>query len=239
MFRVIAIDLQSTGATGGKIVAAGVAYCDGEVGALKCEGHGSRRFQFAGITLPTVDGEGVLNDNGDIVNPEGVLDYGSFEPLCWEEFWAHLSSSVRYELLLATKKFPPNSDTWREVRVHINELCTEAVLAGRKPVIVSDNPAFDIGVTDSELRKLGSENPNDDPPWSLLYIPCKVKHGVVCPPSYSPIRTTNTAWKLREKGIIDYPDITVEGAEHSHLPEEDAMGLATNYVSFISRYWME
>jgi hypothetical protein len=248
MFRAIAVDLESTGATGGKIVAAGIAYCDGEVGALKVTEHGMRRYQFGDFTTPTVDGESVLDKDGNIVNKEGVLEYGSFEPRCWNEFWAKQSASLRCELLCGITSDLNDPSTWANMRDWINVLCSEAVLAGRTPIIVSDNPAFDIGVTDSELRKLvlpvavnnvHEIHPDDQPPWSLLYIPSKMEDGVVCPPSYSSIRSPNTAWKLREKGIIDYPDIAVEGAEHTHLPENDALFIAANYVSFISKFGME
>jgi hypothetical protein len=239
MFRVIAVDLESTGATGGKIVAGGVAYADGEVGALKIMDHGMRRYQFGGFTNPTIDGESMMDKDGNILNREGFVDYGDFEPRCWDEFWAKQPADVRRELLCG--QAGQNRHTWADMRGWIDMLCSEAVLAGRTPILVSDNPAFDIGITDSELHKLASPNldPNDHPPWSLLYIPCKMKGGVVCPPSYSSIRSPNTAWKLRDKGIIDYPDITVEGAEHTHLPENDALYIVMSYISFIARYGME
>jgi len=177
----------------------------------------------------------MMDKDGNILNRDGFVNYGDFEPRCWDEFWSKQPADVRRELLCGDDG--PNSCTWAEMRGWIDELCSDAVAAGRTPIIVSDNPAFDIGVTDSELRKLRSADPES--PWSLLYIPCKMTGGVVCPPSYSSIRSPNTAWKLRDKGIIDYPDITVEGAEHTHLPENDALYIAMNYVSFISKYGME
>lgn len=225
--RVIAVDIEASSNTlsyNPFVIAAGVAYIDCEIGSKEVSG-ACKRFQFRSIRLPTQHGVVVVNNAGEVTGTPD--DYGFYDKDTWDTFWAtdKVTNEVRANLLIPANRDGCNNTIWKELRAEI-DLYTKT--APEKVVLVSDNAAFDIGVIDMHLRAVVEKNM----PWSLLYLPHEDGY------KYSPIRSTNTAWKLREKGVLAYEDVKIKTC-HSHSPEDDALAIAKDYASYITTYGME
>lgn len=234
-FRIIGIDIEHSGSVPTNI---GIAYYDGEVGSYINSKTNVCRFNLHDRQLPfDQEGNCIYNPDGSIRKYASILGYGDFTPDCVDEFWNKLPDNVRGELL-----FPPGSvcndaSTWNEFYITVMAWCMEAVLHDRRPVIVSDNPAFDIGECNKYLDQYCIDA-------SLFRIPQKRDKDKVASLlygnlTYSSIRQPNTAKKLRDRGILVYSDITIEGVSHTHMPEQDALCTALDYASFVTAYGLE
>jgi len=229
--RVIALDIEASNNKSPKgqfVIAVGVAFIDCEIGSKEVSNFSSKRFQMHNIKFPSRDNQCVFDKQGKIVLVPD--DYGSYDKDTWDNFWAtdKVCDFVRRDLLIPASHIIDDSPVWREIRDQVDHY-VKTVPAPGKVVIVSDNPAFDIGVIDAHLRLVSAP----DRQWSLLYIP-KGDTGY----TYSSIGSPNTAWKLRQKGVLSYDDVKLD-TTHSHYPEDDALSIAKDYASFITTYGRE
>jgi hypothetical protein len=228
LVRVIALDIEASNNISPKepfVIAVGIAYIDCEIGTKDVSNFSSKRFQLHNIKFPSRANQCVFDKQGKIVDTPD--DYGSYDRDTWECFWAtdKVSDNLRRDLLIPASHIIDDAPVWREIRDTVD---LYVKTAPGKVVVVSDNPAFDIGVIDAHLRPL-----SESAQWSLLYLPTG-DTGY----KYNSIRSPNTAWKLRRKGVLIYDDVKID-TTHSHYPEDDALYIAKDYVSFITTYGME
>ena len=222
---VIAIDAETTGSNYNEhaVIAVGVA-------CVCVSAHedprilSTRRFtSCATIKFPT-DSTGSLRraKDGGFNAPVGpIVDYGDFEPRCWDEFWCQNLHIL--EQLTAPNNGHPDLD---EIRYYIDRICTKVHEATptAKIIIVSDNPAFDLGRIDHEICCSIRPHHTKHGPLPLNYI---FKGGTIR--EYNGIDSTDNFYELREAGVIKFevPECPVE---HNHLPENDATTIAWKYA---------
>lgn len=226
--RVIALDIETSNnisPNGPFVIAVGIAYIDCVIGTKDVSNFSTKRFQLHNIRFPSRAYQCVFDKQGKIVDMPD--DYGSYDQNTWESFWAtdKVSDSLRRDLLIPASHIIDDDPVWREIRDTVD---LYVKTAPDKVVVVSDNAAFDIGIIDAHLRPL-----SESKQWSLLYLPTG-DTGY----NYNSIRSPNTAWKLRRKGVLTYDDVKID-TTHSHYPEDDALGIAKDYASFITTYGME
>lgn len=181
----IAIDIEKTGSTSGsKVISVGIAmvWPDGT--------HKERLFSFARpkfpktkygeVLAPTlvvgIEGDPVLDKETkwpewtaawmNKVAQLPIVDYGDFEPRCWNEFWSQTDKKTGYHninALIANLEWglqeKTDNEIWYEVRHTIDLWCIEVIEKGFKPRIVSDNPGFDVGVVNARFEACEESQP--------------------------------------------------------------------------------
>lgn len=85
-----------------------------------------------------------------------ILDYGDFEPRCWDEFWVKLQHSIVEKCVENAKS---EKETWTEVADFLNDLEIKYPESEYEIKFLSDNPAFDIGNIDYGLEKYANRLP--------------------------------------------------------------------------------
>jgi hypothetical protein len=242
--RVIAIDIECAGTPLCKVPVAGLAYYDVALpsDAPVKPSSGLETFRFHGIK-PPCDADGPLWADGVWREPSPGRwqasheppDPGDFEPRCLDEFWFNPKAlcPLRRQVILGDccrmdNVEYHNDGMWNAMMETIDTWCKEALELGLTPVLVSDNAGFDVGIADHEIRtRTGLPG--------LLYLFSKTPEER----SYTSVRSPNTAWKLRAKGVLSYDSIEVIGAVHNHMPANDALSIAVDYSSYIAAYGAE
>lgn len=82
-----------------------------------------------------------------------VLNYGDFEPRCWEEFWSKYPKSI--ELCKVNQK--SDQSGWNEFAAWLDSL--EKRYTDCKIKFITDNPSFDIASIDYALEKYCDRSP--------------------------------------------------------------------------------
>lgn len=128
----VAVDIESTGAFVIKNAINSIGFWIGDdVGNTITK----QKFNIE-VVWPTTD-------NGIVV------DYGDFEPKCWEEFWSKLPAEKIEECKANTK---PKKEAWNYIRDFINGLESEFPEQTHNIVFATDNGSFDIAFINYALE---------------------------------------------------------------------------------------
>lgn len=218
--RYIGIDIEAAGANTRQnpILAIGVATFDRLADGSVHRGPRTT-FKRTDIFFPK-DARGSIEYNGVIRLPEGgIVDFGDFEERCWNEFWSkNLPALENVATVYGKDRF---MNAW-DFRQYIDSLVDDAAKVSGRAIIVSDNPAFDVGRVNDWLCNAALKNSTLQ---TLEYLPNSETGERV----YTSIRSTCTLQCMKRRKIVQYnvPKIDVR---HDHLPENDAATIAWEYA---------
>lgn len=203
--RYIALDIECPGANVLKnpIIAVGMAWVDRNDADDSIVCAGSRLWTFP------------------FKRPDPQSDeWSTFEPRCWNEFWINQQHTLSMiERHTAGQQFASEKDIWNDIRATLDGLTMQTKANQGKAVLVSDNPAYDIGRINTELSRYDIQ--------TFDYLSKETG----APRSYSSVRFTGTIQRLNKLGKLhikyDVPDIPFQ---HDHMPQNDAMVIAWKYA---------
>lgn len=137
----------------------------------------------------------------------------SFQEQVWDEFWSHHFHI--YQDNVADAK--PRLEEWKRFLQTWDELTNDKL----KPVILSDNPAFDVAVVDKQLSSMGLGRD-----YSIRYSPTG-KYIKVMDPS-------SATFLLNDKTKASLMARVNETAPHTHRAVDDAMHILKLFLELQS-----
>lgn len=213
-----------------------------------------------------------INDKAEMP----IVDYGDFEPRCWNEFWSKnidtLIANVDWDPVFTGTTDPVKEcalndiDQWYGIRMTIDIWCVQVLEAGMKPRIVSDNPAFDIGMCNAEMMAAQKHCINPSDRWTtrkwghagVYYTsspgatrPTPTLHYI--PKSVVPTGDDEPCRRTVEYGYSSINDIEqfetaskwgkwipeeppLVESAHTHLASDDALNIASRYAAYAAIY---
>lgn len=183
----VAVDIESTGAFVIKNAINSIGFWIGDdVGNTITK----QKFNIE-VVWPTID-------NGVVV------DYGDFEPKCWDEFWSKLSAEKIEECKANTK---PKKEAWNHIRDFIDGLEVQFPEQTHNIVFATDNGSFDIAFINYSLELYTDRAP-------MRYSSAG---------KYRRILQADDAFKTLPKELNTHAWNKIAGVvEHDHDPVNDA-----------------